>query len=91
MLNSVFRAVVVGTSYVLYMFASIQGYWIGPVGLMHGGDVMSVVGSTCYFGKFITLGNITLVYCQPKRQNLINTNTNVALRYVISYDRTHAI
>ena len=36
-------SVIVGTC----MFACIQGYWIGSesMGLMHGGDVMLVVGS----------------------------------------------
>jgi hypothetical protein len=35
------RAVIVGVC----MFACIQGYWNGPMGLMHGGAVMLAVGS----------------------------------------------
>ena len=43
------------------------------MGLMHGGDIMSVVAGT-YFSKFVTLSNITLP--------IIFVNNNIILMCV---------
>jgi purine-cytosine permease-like protein len=44
------------------MFACIQGYWNGPMGLMHGGAGMLAVAVAS-----VSLSLLATLHCQPKQ------------------------